>query len=123
MIARQALADVLATVLPADVLVIPYADQIDPPQQSTVMLRLDNVSPGASLGMGAYTFALILIAGTTSAGAGDDELEALLEDVLHAITKPSVTGAITWDPPATRGIYADSNPSFQVNVTVTFSRE
>jgi hypothetical protein len=124
MIARTALTELLREHLPGDVHLEAYATQLDPPQASTVMCRLDTVSPGPALGLQAYTFALVLIAGTTSAGPGDDELEALLEDVLYAIGKPGP--AVTWTPPATRGVYgrpgSESNPSFEVNVTVTFSK-
>lgn len=124
MIARAQVADLLREHLPADVQLVPYAVQVDAPTSSTVMIRLDTVSPGPAQGLQAYTFALILIAGTTSAGPGDDELEALLEDVLYAIGKPGP--AVTWTPPAVRGVYgrasSETNPSFEVNVTVTFSK-
>lgn len=122
---RQHLANLLGPRLPADVKLIPYAEQIDPPGQSVVMLRLDSCAPGRAGGLTAYTFALILIAGTVSVGAGDDELEALLEDVLFVLDVPDVSAAVQWDPPAVRGVYGDaapSNPSFQINVTVNFQK-
>jgi hypothetical protein len=124
MIARTQLTDLLRQHLPDDVQLVPYAAQLDAPNASTVMCRLDTVAPGPAQGLQAYTFALVLIAGTTSTGAGDDELEALLEDVLYAIGKPGP--AVTWTPPAARGVYgragSETNPSFEVNVTVTFTK-
>lgn len=122
---RQLLADLLDAHLPSDVQLIPYAEQIDAPNTSTVMLRLDRVEPGRAGGLTQYHFALILIAGTISVGAGDDELEALLEDVLFVLNIPDVAAAVGWEPPATRQVYGDSlpsNPAFQVNVTVNFQK-
>lgn len=121
---RVHLQTLLAANLPADVKVIPYSTEISPPQDSTVMIRLDTVSPNqAGYRLFNYEFALILIAGNPEVGAGDDELEQLLEDVLFVVLGVAeVSKVTTWRPPATRGIYGGSNPSFQVDVTVTFSK-
>lgn len=122
MTARAAVADVLAAHLPADVTLVPYSRQIDTPSASTVMVRLDTVAPAAAArGFTTYTFGLVLIAGRTSAGAGDDELEQLLEDVLTALDHASPAG-ITWST-ATRSTYNDTNPAFEVAIAVTVTKE
>lgn len=103
--------------LPADVALLDYASQIDPPARSTVMVRLDEVRPHPVEGIRTYAFTLILLAAKVATGPADDELEALLEDVLLAISKPS---GLAWEK-AARGVYAESTPAFEVPLTVTVS--
>lgn len=121
---RLHLQTLLDANLPDDVQVVAYSDELSAPQHSTIMIRLDSVAPNPNgYRMFDYEFALILIAGNTEAGAGDDELEKLLEDVLFVVlTEPEVSKVTTWRPPARRGVYGNTNPSFQVDVTVTFSK-
>ncbi|CCH79084.1 hypothetical protein BN12_40054 [Nostocoides japonicum T1-X7] len=120
MTARAAVADLLTEHLPDDVDVIPYARNIDSPARSTVMLRLDEVTPGVASGLGTYTFALLLIAAKTSPGPADDELDALLEDVLYALDRLSDAG-VTWSS-ARRATYEDKNPAYEVTTAVTVSK-
>lgn len=122
MTARTALTAQLATYLPAGIDVVPYARAIDPPSRSTVMLRLDKVLPPAAQGHNRAEYALVLIAAKTTAGPGDDELEALLEDVLFALDRMSDAMAVTWTE-ANRATYNETNPAFEVLTTVTTSKE
>lgn len=101
--------------------VIAYAREIDPPQMSTVMVRIDEVRPSkVAQGLQDYDFALVCIAAKTAAGPGDDELDALLEDVLLAVQKASPAG-ITWSS-AKRATYNETNPAYEVACTVTVTK-
>lgn len=123
MSARTETVALLAAHLPADVVVMPYSRQIDPPSKSTVMVRIDEVKPARSAwGFREYTFALVLIAAQTLAGAGDDELDALLEDVLFALEKDDIPNGVTWSQ-ATRATYQETNPAYEVAITVATSKE
>ena len=123
MSARSELAALLtANLLPASqYVVMPYAREVDPPAKSTVMVRTDSAKPGPAIGLTTYGFALVLIAAKTEAGAGDDELDALLEDVIFALDQLSPAG-ITWSQ-ATRATYQESNPAYEVAVEVTVKKE
>jgi hypothetical protein len=118
MTARAEVVAALDAAMPADVVVLPYSRQIDPPSQSTVMVRIDTVAPSAATG-GArdYTFALVLIAAQVTPGPADDELDDLLEDVLAALDDVAASG-LRWTE-ATRAVYAQSNPAYEVTVTAT----
>lgn len=120
--ARAALHAALVTLLPPDVVIVAYSRQIDPPAKSTVMLRLDSVRPStSSSGHLDYEFALVLIAATTDTGPADDELEDLLSDVLFALEKDHGL-AVVWTE-ATRSVYGDTNPAFEVPLVVTTAKE
>ena len=122
MSARSELHDALAELLPPDVELVAYSRQIDPPAKSTVMLRLDKVRPSSSsAGHRDYEYALVLIAAKTATGYADDELEDLLEDVLFVLEQRHGL-AVTWSE-ATRSVYADSNPAFEVPIVVTTAKE
>lgn len=87
--------------------VLAYARNIDPPERSTVMVRTDEVRPSeAAEGLQDYHIALVLLAARVEPGPGDDELDALLEDVLYVVTSSYAADAgITWTQArrATRG--------------------
>ena len=108
--------------MPPGVDVLGYARQIDPPARPTVMVRVDEVirPPALPSGCRAYRFALVCIAAQTDPGGpADDELDGLLEDVLHALD----TGTdLTWEN-ATRAVYNDTNPAYEVAVTVHTIKE
>lgn len=119
---RALLTALLSGSLPSDVRVVPYARTIDPPSESTVMVRIDKVRPSKATGYAnEYDFALVLVGAlTTPDGAADDELDALLEDVLYAISQPGNGVAFI---EATRAVYAETNPAYEVAVQVTFTKE
>ena len=122
MSARAQVQSVLALAMPPGVDVIGYARQIDAPSKPTVMVRIDEVTRPAGLPQGcrAYKFALVLIAALTDpGGSADDELDGLLEDVLHAVD----TGTdLTWES-ASRAVYNDTNPAYEVSLTVHTIKE
>ena len=122
MSARVQVTEAIAVAMPPGVDVIGYARQIAPPARSTVMVRIDEVTRPAGLPQGcrAYKFALVLIAAQTDPGGpADDELDALLEDVLHALD----TGSdLTWDT-ASRAVYNETNPAYEVGLTVHTIKE
>ena len=118
MTARAMVTEVVKAAMPGWVDVMGYARQIDPPARPTVMVRVDEVTRPSDLPIGCrvYKFALVCVAALTDhGGAADDELDVLLEDVLHALDSAP---ALTWDT-ATRAVYAETNPAFEVIVTVT----
>jgi hypothetical protein len=127
MTARQAVIDALTAQvgpgLPLDgVRVIGYARTIDPPTTPTVLVRVDTVTPGGPLRQAwrTYGFALVLIPPTTEAGTADDELDAFLEDVLHAVEQAP---DLTWTR-AQRGTYQDTTyPAYEVTLDVPFTKE
>lgn len=111
----------------AGVAVIAYARNIDPPQVPTVLVRVDEVSPSVPSrdnpipnAWRTYGFALVLVPSTSEPGTADDELDALLEDVLYAIDQHD---RLTWTK-ATRGTYQDTTyPAYEVALTVPFTKE
>lgn len=122
MTARALVYSVLKANMPVDIDVIQYSRQIDPPTKSTVMVRIDRVQPSpAASGMRDYRFGLVLIAAKQAAGPGDDELENLLEDVLFVLDEIGPQG-VTWES-AERATYNESNPAFEVAVSVTVAKE
>ena len=94
---------------------MPYARALAPiPDTPVVMLRLDQVKPGPEQMTRRYEYSLVLVTPLTDAGPADDDLDLVLEDVLHLLdTLPD----ITWND-AKRGVYADANPAYEVAITV-----
>lgn len=120
MTARDEVVTALRAVLPAEVIVLAYARDIDPPTKPTVMVRIDEVRPSAApQAFRQYTFAVLVIASQTVSGPADDELDALLEDVLFAIDS---SGLLTWQQ-ATRATFEDKFPAYQVDLLVTITKE
>jgi hypothetical protein len=113
-------------VLPADIDVIPYARNIDPPDRTTVMVRVDDVEPSkTSQGTWTVTGALVIVAAKTAPGDGDDEVEDALMDVLVAVESPDITPGINWTK-ATRGTYPvdnPTNPAYDVAVTLHIAKD
>lgn len=86
------------------------------PTRTTVMVRVDEVAPTPDRMLRQYRAALLLLTPRTDpAGPADDELDALLEDVLHALDR-AVAG-IVWES-ARRVVYADVLPAYEVTITV-----
>lgn len=127
MTARQAVVAALTAQTGAGqplhgVRVVGYARNIDPPSKPTVMVRLDEAEPGAGAPnvWRRYAFALVVLPAKTHGSAADDELDALLEDVLYAIEQAP---NLTWSK-AARGTYQDNSyPAYEVTLSVPFTKE
>jgi hypothetical protein len=120
--ARALIVSGLSDTIPEGIDVLAYARAIPAPPRSTVMVRVDEVTkpPNLPQGCRAYRFALVCIAARTDpTGPGDNELDALLEDVLHAVDKAP---DLTWER-ATRAVYADASPCYEVVLTVHTIKE
>jgi hypothetical protein len=124
MSARSEVVTLLTAVLPSDIDVIGYARDIDAPTASTVMVRLDRVVPSpAGQGLRIYEIALVLIGAKTTAGPADDEVDALLEDVLFALSRNEVPNGVTWTE-ARRATYGEpdgTNPAYELALQVTIA--
>lgn len=119
---RQLVIDALADELPTTLRVVEYARQIDPPTVTTVMVRVDNVTPHPATPQAQrrYGFALIILAAKSDpTGPADDELDAALEDVLYAIERSQTLPQWT---SAERAVYADTTPAYQVNLPVDITK-
>lgn len=123
-LAREEVIALLQGAVP-DAHVLPYPRNIDTPSKSTVMYRIDTVEPSkAASGSWDVSGSLILIASATTSGPADEELDALLQDVLVALDTDQVPG-MRWVS-AKRATYGDpdpTNPAYEVEVTVTTSKE
>lgn len=128
MLARDEIMSVLQVegALPDDIVVIAYARNIDPPSKSTVMVRIDKVTPSkVASSLWDVEAALVLVGAKTTPGAGDDELDALLQDVLIALDTQEVANALSWTQ-ATRAVYGEpepTNPAYEVVVTTRIQKE
>jgi hypothetical protein len=94
----------------------PYARGIESLPRLTVLLRLDRVTtaPAMPQAARAYVFAFVLVTPLTEAGPADDELDAGLEDLLHAIDKHPL---ITWET-AERAVFESTQtPCYLVTAT------
>lgn len=120
MTARAIVVDTLGTLVPEGINVIPYAREIDPPTKPTVMVRIDEVNPSQfPTAIRDYGMALILIASKTAPGPADDELDALLEDVLTALDG---SDQMSWSK-ATRATYNEQYPAYQVDLNTISTKE
>lgn len=117
---RAQLVELLEGVTPDTLDVIPYARQIPQPPKTTVMVRVDKVTPSpvAPSTHREYGFVLVLIAGTNVDGAADDELDDALEDLLHAIDTAPAGKLPRWSS-ADRGTYEETAPAYEVTLTQT----
>jgi len=110
--ARAAIVAQVTPVLEAlDVRVEPYArnSTVDEP---TVMVRLDRVVKARP--WRTYEAALLVLVPQLVPGNADDELEALLEDVLHALDG----GRVPWTA-ASRAVFEDLQvPGYEVALSV-----
>jgi len=115
---RAAAHAALALELPTDVRVMAYARNIDRPDRDVVMLRQDGVEPhpAAPESHRRYTLTAIVVGAKVDPdGGADDNLDALLEDVLHAVESSPILG---WTE-ARRGTWLNTTaPAYEVTVTV-----
>jgi hypothetical protein len=109
-----------------EVVVIPHARNIDAPAVPTVMVRIDAVRPSkAAGGLWELSGALVLVTPKSVPGAGDDDLDDLLSDVLVALAAPAVSPNVHWTE-ATRGGYPNpdpTNPAYEVAVTIHTAKD
>ena len=116
---RQVVVDALAAVLPADVVLEPYGRAgLTPAAGGTVLLYMDRVtrSPRAPLAERVHQCVLLVtIPSTAQDGSADDQLDALLADVLYAIEQ--APGLRQWTE-ARRAVYGDSFPAYEVDLPV-----
>lgn len=126
MLGREEIAALVGAGLDASVDVIPFARNIDPPSKSTVMVRIDAVRPSKATGaLWEVDAALVLIAAKTAPGPADEELDALLQDVLYALDQQDVANAISWSE-AKRAVYGNpdpTNPAYEVAVNTHIQKE
>lgn len=119
---RLALASALATALPDNVHVEPYARDGYVVTKPTVMLRIDEVSRSVKAPQAdrRYTYALLVVVPQTSThGPADDRLDALLEDVLYAIEQDHDLPQWT---SCKRAVFADDElPAYEVTIPVDFT--
>lgn len=126
---RQLVLDALAATELAAYRLIPYARDPGAIEAPTIMVRVDQVDPSTEHLTRRYTFALILLTPRTDpTGPADDELDELLEDVLHALDNTGL--AIVWTRATRAGFAPSGDPSnagtpcyeVTVNVTTTHTR-
>ena len=119
---REVLADTLTTALPA-ARVLAYARNIDAPNRDTAMVRVDEIlpHPESPTAHRLYRFTVIILTGKVAPdGPGDDALDLLLEDTLHAI---DTDDTFSWTR-ATRAVWLDTTtPAYEVAVEVTHKKE
>ena len=102
--------------------VLPFARGLSPARKPTVLVRVDEVAPVNSAGarrVRVYTFGVIVLGRHTTGDNADDEIDALLEDVLAVLDSEQLaTAGITWTA-AKRGTWQDTAyPAYEVTTTV-----
>jgi len=108
--------------LPLNVNVMGYARNVDAITEPTVMVRVDQVDHDqAARVWRRYTVALLVIVPQTDVlPAAEDELDNLLEDVLHQLEQP--TTPLTWST-AKRAVFQDVWPCYEVTLSVPITKE
>lgn len=113
----QALADGLD---PLAVTVMAYSRSVDNIERDTVMVRVDEVRPSSQpQAFRQYGFALLVMVPQTEPGVADLALDDLLEDVLLALDDSELP---TWSL-ATRAVYEEKFPCYQVDLIVHITKE
>lgn len=116
---RDNLVTILEGVLPPAYQVEPYARNLGNINAVAVMLRLDEVHPSKfAMGHWDVDAALLIVGPVVEPGAGDEELEAALEDVLFALDQAE---DLTWST-AKRATYGEPEPmfpAFEITVQIT----
>lgn len=126
MTARAEVVALLGAHLPADVDVIPYARQIDPPDRDTVMVRVDALRPAPEQGLTDVDVALVcIVPGGEEAEAAETALDELVEDVVYAVTRETIPNGVRWVS-ATRAVYGEpnpTNPAYEVALVVRTEKQ
>ena len=101
--------------------VMPYATNLLVVDRPTVMVRVDNITPDPRARVWRrYDIALVLVVPKTEPGPADDQLDGLLEDVLHELEKD--TTPLTWTA-AKRAVFQEGYPAYEVVLSVPFDKE
>lgn len=102
--------------------VMAYARNVDTIADPTLMVRVDQVDPDPNVrAWRRYTVALLVIVPQTDVAAdAEDELDGLLEDVLHELEQD--TTPLTWTT-AKRAIFQDQWHCYEVTLTVPIAKE
>lgn len=118
---RDLVVDALNATAPDGVQVEPYARGLDNVARPVVMVRVDAVAPARNVAQGQrrYGCAVLVVVPTTDPGPADDELDALLEDVLEAI---ELAPKLDWTE-AKRATLDDTWPAYEVTVNITTTTE
>ena len=119
MTARAVVLEQLAT-LALDATVIPYGRALDNVSENTLMVRVDSVAKGQGIVWRTYSVALLLIVPFEDPQRGEDELDALLEDVLFELEKS--TTPLVWTS-AQRAVFQEKWPCYEVTLSVPTSKE
>lgn len=121
--ARDEVVALLTAALPVGITVMPYSRSVDSISGDTVMVRIDEVTPSPiPNAQRQYTFALLLLVPQTTAGSADDELDAVLEDVLFALESSNIPNGVVWTK-ATRATFEDKFPAYQVDLVAHITKE
>lgn len=113
----EALQAALAT---TNVVVMPYAKDLDNLWSPIAMVVLDKVEPSKiPQAWRDYSFSLYVVTPKTEPGRGDEELDATLEDVLTVLDEHAT---LTWSA-AERGTFVDAWPCYTITVQLTFQKE
>lgn len=121
MSARDEVVNLLKSVLPSTVNVMPYSKSVDAISSNTVMVRIDTVQPSDLPNiLRSYNFALLVIVPTVAPETSDAALDDLLEIVLASLEGSSIPNSVVWKQ-ASRATYEDKYPAYQVDISVQFT--
>jgi hypothetical protein len=112
---RQIIEDALLATEALGVDVEPYARQLDGLTKPVVMVRLDSIAKASDVGPGRRSYgATVLVVSplTDDDAAGQDAVDQLVEDVIHAI---DLAPKITWTT-ARRVTVDDTWPGWEVEL-------
>lgn len=86
----------------------------DPPQRGTILVGSSRVEPPSiACPARTYTVTVWAISPVIAPGAGDDRVDTLLDRTLAALD----AAGIAWSE-ATRGVWADQYPSYEITTEV-----
>lgn len=120
MSARSLVVDALNAALDSDVVVIPYARNLDAILGPTVMVRIDSVTPSTQpQAWHLYEMSLCVVTALQDSLAAEAELDDLLLDVLFAVDQSDLP---TWTV-ARRATFDDTLHGYEVVLTVPVTKE
>jgi hypothetical protein len=112
---RQIIEDALLATEALGVDVEPYARQLDGLTKPVVMVRLDSIAKASDVGPGRRSYgATVLVVSplTDDDAAGQDAVDQLVEDVLHAV---DLAANLSWTT-ARRVTVDDTWPGWEVDL-------
>lgn len=116
--ARALLTAMLAPLVNDGVVVRSYLDPPDTIAKPTVLVSVEKVRPSVAEGLREYEAQLLATVPQTTAGAADDAVDLLLDDLLDLLDSNDVPNAVAWSE-AVRSTYRDSTPAYLLTLTVT----